>query len=403
MRRSGLFRCFSLYAGLLVCWLSTLTLSASSGSGASVPPEASLLRISVMDVGQGDGILIQAPNGKTAIIDGGPGANQGLLLNQLERLGVQQIDLMIETHPHEDHIGGFLAVLDRYPVRVFTDAGTVHTTQVYQNLLQKLKEKNVPTRVARKGQRYKLDSTVFVDVLAPRDPLISGTKADLNNNSVVVRLTYDGFSMIFTGDAELEGEVRLVEDGIPASNAIKVGHHGSRTSSSAPYLDMVKPQIAILSCEVGNDYGHPNAKTLTSLEGRAVKLFRTDQDGQVRLLTNGKEAWVKTFSRPSLTSQPPGGDLPPTRTEGPFKLRGVALEPVVQTPAPGPERPVAGTPESSSAPVTGGAFTASKNSKVFHKAACGTAKRISDANRTGYRTRDEAIAAGKEPSKDCNP
>jgi beta-lactamase superfamily II metal-dependent hydrolase len=422
MRRSTpALRLFAWLAALFM--LGAVLWDRAGEAAGALPSQAGLLRISVLDIGQGDSIVIQAPGGRSAIIDAGPAANQSLLINQLTRLGITQIDLAVESHPHEDHIGGFPALLDRFTVRNFTDPGTPHTTANYQALLMKLKEKKVPTRVARKGQKYKLDDKVFLEVLAPREPLFSGTNSDLNNNSTSVRLTFQDFSMLFIGDSEADAESRLVEDGVPPTTVLKVGHHGSRSSSTSAFVDRVNPQAAVLSCEVGNDYGHPHKKTLDTYGKRSIPLYRTDQDGQVRFMTDGHRFWVATFSRNSLTAGQPDGDPAPAKVDGPFPVRpaaGSSQAPVTQAaPAstqPGPTQPAPASdtrttsrevaPDSSqgsNATPSEDGYIASQKSKVFHKASCPAGKKIVEHNRVYFATREEAIAAGKEPAKDCKP
>lgn len=388
---------------------------------AGAPPSgAKLVKVSILDVGQGDSIVIQTPSGKTVLIDTGPGTSRELLLDQLEQLHISEINLAIATHAHEDHIGGYTAVMDRYPVKLFTDPDVVHTSQTYKDLLLKLKEKEIPVRTARKGQKYKLDDDLQLEVLAPREPLLNGTNSDINNSSAVTRLTYGKFSMLFPGDAEKETEERLLEDGIPQTAALKAGHHGSHSSSSLPFIQRLAPQIAVISCETDNRYGHPHQETLDTYTNAHIHVYRTDQDGQVQVLSDGQQIWVETFSRASLVAAagegaPTPGDsatriplpdkLEPTRIDGPFpivQVSGAGLAPDGAEETTATEGAKAKDGAGEVAPSEGG-YVASKSSKVFHKAFCANGKRISEANLVHFATRQEAIDKGKQPAKCCNP
>lgn len=402
-------------------WVLTVLLLLLCSPGilfgdSGVPPEEGLLRVSVLDIGQGDAIVIQAPNGRAILIDAGPAERSDLLLAQLKQLHIRQFDLVIVSHPHEDHIGGLSRVLDTFKVRYYTDAGTTHTTDTYARTMNALKTHAVETRVARAGQIYKLDDEVFVDILGPRDPLIEkGDKPDLNENSVVARLKYRGFSMLLPGDGESEAEERLMEVPLEPITVLKVAHHGSHSSSSPALLRRLKPELAIISCETGNDYGHPHAVTMETLKRRDVTVYRTDRQGQVRLLSDGHQLWVKTFPRSTIEE----GSFEPSSVSAPFPLPqdGIFasrdLEPsensarstrIEETTAPETfdQASAASTSEDSGQTAMTAPYVASKNSKVFHKASCRNAKRIKESNLRYYDTREEAISV-KRPAKCCHP
>ncbi len=385
--------------GLLL--LGILAAVAGQARGGSLPPdEGTLLRVSVLDVGQGDAILIQTPDGKTLLIDAGPGSSSDLLLRQLSWQGVARIDLAVNTHPHEDHLGGFVSVLERMPCRLFTDPGVAHTTRAYENLMLELKARQIPTRVARRGQTYKVGSAVVLDVLAPEEPLLDDT---LNNVSVVTRLTYGNFSMMLMGDAEAEVEERLLSHGVQPTVVLKVAHHGSHSSSTGPFLDRLNLRVAIISCGVDNRYGHPHRETLEALERRGVAIYRTDQDGQVRVLTDGRKLWVETFAPQAIRSG--GVDQPhPTRVDGPFKLSTGSTGQFERSSSvtPGGQASPGGDQANQTAVPPGG-YVASIHSKVFHLSTCANARRISPENLQHFDTREAAIEAGKTPARCCNP
>ena len=398
---------FSTWTGRLLLLLSTaLFVVRLSPASAGSPPqdESQLLRVSILDVGQGDAILVQTPEGKTVLIDAGPGKSSDLLLSQLEQLGVTRLDAAFNTHPHEDHLGGFVAVLERYPVAMFVDSGVPHTTRSYENLLLALKSKQVPVRTARRGQTYKVGDTARFEVLAPTDAWIREAGSHLNNTSIVLRLTYGRFSMLLTGDAERPIEQHLLSEGVEPALVLKAGHHGSHSSSTPAFVDALHVKVAIISCGQDNRYGHPHRETLYTFMSRSILVFRTDTDGQVRVLSDGDRLWVETFPRSRLRAAQDGQAPAPARVAGPWELAGMASGRVDvsagMTSAPTPAAAARTVPEQA-APE--GGYVASAKSTVFHKATCRYAKRISPNNLRHYETREEAIADGKTPAHCCNP
>ncbi len=393
----------------LLCWVVLFLLLATAGTspaGTPPPDEGDLLRVAVLDVGQGDAIVIQTPGGKTALIDAGPGKSRELLLAQLALLGVERIDAAFNTHPHEDHLGGFVAVLERYPVRLFSDSGAVHTTRAYENMLRELKARQVPARVARRGQVYKIGSGATLEVLAPTDAWFQQAAGELNNTSVVLRLTYHEFSMDLMGDAEVEVEDHLLGAGVAPAVVLKVGHHGSRSSSTSAFIDRLQVRVAIISCGADNRYGHPHRETLDTFRSRGVRVFRTDRDGQIRVLSDGSRMWVETFPRSRWQSAGATGTPKPANVEGPFDLEEIRARPVAPlgTAAPALSQPATAGDGATAAPRDAPAgYVASAKSKVFHLATCPYARRISPQNLQHYATREAAIGAGKSPARCCNP
>lgn len=396
----------------LLLWGSSLARERREPTSLNLPGDLPLLSIRMLDVGQGDAILIQTPAGKNILIDAGPGAQLALLKRQLERLQVSAFSLVVATHPHEDHIGNLPWLIETFPVRTYTDPGTLHTTENFRLLMERLVQRKVPVREARRGQRYKLGDELFLDVLMPREPLLSETRSDLNNNSVVTRLIYRGFSMLFTGDAEIEAEARLIDDAVllPTS-VLKVGHHGSFSSTSPALLDRIRPKLAVASCGLNNDYGHPHGKTLRVLESRNVPLFRTDLDGQIQLITDGHRLWAQALARSRLLSPLPE-PLSPDRVVGPIALdeegevritadqqrqKQQGLLPVVE-----PSAPAEDALANAQAPVlTEGPIVSSKKWKVFHKSSCEAAQKLAPANRIYFASEDEARRSGRTPADDC--
>jgi competence protein ComEC len=246
------------------------------------------LHVHFLDVGQGDAILIQCPNGQQILVDGGP--SPSVLLSHLGRrmpFWDHSLDLVVLTHPEEDHLGGLLEVLTRYDVSLVLDSGQECTNATCDAWRSLIEEKGIPYRRAEAGMRLELGQGVQIEVLHPPTPLMTNTASDINNNSVVLRLQYGQFSVLLTGDVMEEAEQMLVSaDQSLRSLVLKVPHHGGDTSLTEPFLEAVGPELAIISVGADNRFGHPNELTLEKLGGIAT--YRTDRDGSVELVTDGE-------------------------------------------------------------------------------------------------------------------
>lgn len=262
------------------------------------------LTITFLDVGQGDAIVIRAPSGRTLLIDGGgevegraTGYDVGAqrVVPALRRLGVREIDVIILTHPHEDHVGGLVAVAQNFRVGLVLDSGFPHPAPSYGQFLHLVEERKIPYQLARRGMRLDLGSGAGLVVLHPEDPLIRGSGSDVNLNSVVARMAYGEVSVLLTGDIEGLVESRLLEYGDELrSTVLKVAHHGSATSTTPAFLDAVAPAVAVISVGAFNPFGHPHRATLEALAAAGVLVYRTDRDGAVTMHTDGRRMWVST-------------------------------------------------------------------------------------------------------------
>ena len=250
------------------------------------------LHLTALDIGQGDAILVEAPSGATMLVDGGPDPEL-----TLRRIGAnlpffaRRIDLVVLTHPHQDHVAGLVDVLDRFRIGAILQAGIGYENPSFERLLADADRTATPIIIARAGQRIALDATTDVTVLYPSAaeaaaPLPDG---DINNGSVVLLLTHEGFTALLTGDAEAPVEGALLARGaIPEVDVLKVGHHGSTSSTTPGLLDAAQPTVALISDGTGNEYGHPAPETLAALAARpGLAVFRTDLDGDIEVETDG--------------------------------------------------------------------------------------------------------------------
>lgn len=253
------------------------------------------MTVAFLDVGQGDAIFIEAPNGNQILLDAG--SNRKVL----KSLGVvmpfydRSIDLLALSHPHLDHFAGFLNIIGRYYVGGIISSGTLHKTSEFKILQNDIQAENIKNITLHRGMKIDMGDGVFLNVLSPDRDV---TNADPHDGMLVMKLIYGNTSVLLTGDMEDDIENYLVAlDGNPPSGelksqVLKIGHHGSRTSTSQTFLGYVSPEYAIISSGAGNSYGHPHKETLDILERFEVKLFRTDTDGTVVLKSDGEEVRI---------------------------------------------------------------------------------------------------------------
>lgn len=281
-------------------WTSNVAPTPGSVPGGT--PPAGLLKVHYIDVGQGDSILIQAPTGEAMLIDAGSYQieYENKVLNYLAQAGVSSLTYVVATHPHSDHIGSLDAVVKKYPVGRALDSGYVYTSISYTDYMNALQSKNVPITNVRRGQVYNLSSTVRIEILSPTNTIVNAP-ANTNDVSIVLRVVYGSTSFILTGDAPQFVEQQIISDGYNVnSNALKVGHHGSYTSTAPAFVDAVTPTSgAVITCGEGNPYGHPHTETLNTLNAKNVRILRTDLDGglngNILMTSNGSSVTVQSY------------------------------------------------------------------------------------------------------------
>jgi competence protein ComEC len=253
---------------------------------------AGTVKVHVMDVGQGDAVLIEAPGGKTVLIDAGTG--KANVADKLKQRGIKAIDLVVATHPHADHIGGMSEVLKTFDVGRYMDNGMTHTTLTYARAMGVVDRQGIGYLAAVNGRSFQLGDEVKMTVIHPRSTLLKGTRSDLNSNSVVIRLEHKDVCFLFTGDAETPTERDMLNRGIGSCDVLKVAHHGSEHSSTSAFLRAVKPRFAAISAGANNRYGHPDPEALSRLHHAGVEVHRTDQEGTITFISDGKTLTVQT-------------------------------------------------------------------------------------------------------------
>jgi competence protein ComEC len=277
---------------------------------AEMPASA---EVDFIDVGQGDAILITSSSGQVALIDGGEQGSGAL--QYLQSKAIDHIDLMVATHPHADHIGGLVDVLQALSVNKVVTNGQPHTTQTYEDFLDGIAAANAEYVEAKRGDTIPFGGLAF-QVLSP----VSPTGDDLNNNSLVLRLAFNQVSFLFTGDAQVDAEASMISAGFPLkADILKVAHHGSHTSSSPAFLNQVKSAITVYSAGVGNDYGHPHAETIAALTNVGAQIYGTDVNGTVAIQTDGNAYNIQVGKEAPRAP-------PPQATEAPAQAGPLTLE-----------------------------------------------------------------------------
>jgi len=329
-------------------------------TGISIAQEN--LQIYFLDVRQGDASVIISSSGQVVMIDSGP--DEKLILNYLKNLNISQIDLLIATHAHNDHITGMDKIIAKYRPKAFIDSGIPHTTITYQKMITAIGNYNI-NYYKGTSRKINLGSLTF-NILPPANPIIK--ESELNNNSIVIRLDFKDFSCLFTGDIEKEREGQLLNESRNnlKVDILKIAHHGSYSGSSPPFIKAVNPETSIISCGKDNQYGHPHQETLTLLQNLGINIYRTDLNGTILVETNGKDYQVFT------------------------EKESIRAPPIVKS-------------ETKTSESQEYKYAASENSDVFHYISCFYVARIKPENLILFKTREEAIASGRRPCKKCNP
>lgn len=238
--------------------------------------------IKFIDVGQADSCLIVTPNDDIILIDAGEDAEAFSILDVLKEYSFEDIDLMVLTHPHADHIGGAATIMETYNVEEVLMPNCINTSETFENVLDVIEQENIDLKTAYTGQLYNIDG-VNIQIIGT-----DSVPDDINNSSIVLKITYGTVDMLMMGDAEIEAEEIILQSNFDLSSEIlKLGHHGSDTSTSQELLDMVSPTMGIISVSNDNSYGHPADSTLKRLFENGIQYYRTDEVGTITLEIDG--------------------------------------------------------------------------------------------------------------------
>lgn len=342
----------------------TNTRSASPSKEVSNTAAPGNLRVHFIDVGQGDCELVQLPDGQNMLIDAGTNDAGPTVVSYLKSIGITKIDYLIGTHPHEDHIGGMDNVVASFSIGKIYMPRVTTTTATFEDLLKAIQAKNLKIITAKAGIKIADKNGLQITLLAP----CKTNYEELNDWSAVTKVQFKNTSFLFTGDAQEQSENEMLSSGTNLkADVLKVGHHGSHSSTSNSFLKAVSPKYAVISVGAGNDYGHPHQVTLDKLTAAGIKTYRTDENGTVVMVSDGTNISVKTL--------------------------GKAIK---------PRAPNTGAVTTSTEPVTNAInYIGNTNSKKFHRPDCSSLP--APHNRVYFKTRNEAISTGYSPCKLCNP
>ncbi len=340
--------------------------SSIMAKGGELSPDN--LQVHFISVGQGDSELIKLPTGENVLIDAGDTDCDEYLVNYIKSQGVEEIDTVIATHPHSDHIGSMQDVLENFKVNKIMMPDFDYDTVTYTNLLYSIEENNVERIVAKYGDSFDEGAAHF-DILGPVKQY-----EDANNISLVVMMTYGQTKYLFTGDQEAEAEKDLISMGYNLNaDVLKVGHHGSSTSSSQEFLNAVRPSIAVIEVGEGNKYNLPEDEIIMRIARGGTTVYRTDKSGNIVISSDGEELYVTT-------------DDTLENILDPEKILGIGED-------------TSGGQNASSSEAPQYEIIGNKNSKVYHADDCGQLP--NEENRVYFSTQQEAENAGYRPHSGC--
>ncbi len=262
---------------------------AHKPASLKIPDNDGQLVVHFLDVGQGDSEFIELPNGQCMLIDASVSSYGDKIVETIEGYGYTEIDYLVATHPHADHIGGMRDVVESFEIGEIYMPKATSTSKTFEGLLTAISDKGLQIYTAAAGKEIYSDSEIKIEILAPN----SESYDDTNNYSAVVRVSYGKNAFLLTGDAEELSENEMLDYGYNelSADVLKVGHHGSNTSSSDAFLQAVHPTYAVISCGADNSYGHPHDETIDKLNDLGIDYYRTDINGTVTIICNGNDVF----------------------------------------------------------------------------------------------------------------
>ncbi len=290
-------------SGLLVVSVTLLFLPITAAAATS--GESDILTVTYLDVHQGDSEVIQTPDGKVILIDAGESGNKyspfdggkDVVIPFLEEAGIKKIDMVVVSHPHDDHVGGMVKVLANRGIEVgaVLDSGLVYSSGSYEKYIELIKDRKIKFMIPKMGESLNWGDKVTAQVLYPQVPPSKRGHLSPNNNSIVIRMEYGDVSFLFTGDCEHEGEMEITHSGARNKvTVLKAGHHGSETATGSDYYFKADPEVVILMVGKRNKFHHPHWPTEKLLRETGADIYRSDHDGNITITTNGKTYDVAT-------------------------------------------------------------------------------------------------------------
>lgn len=347
--------------------------------------EDSTFSIHYIDVGQADAALVEC-DGHYLLIDGGNKADSSRIYSILKKEEVPKLDMIVGTHAHEDHIGGLPGALNYTTADKTLCPVTSYDSDAFNDFKKYADQNGGGITVPKAGEEYDLGSA-SVTIVG-----VNGG-SDTNDTSIVLKITYGETSFLFTGDAEREAEQAVLADGYDISaTVLKVGHHGSDTSTTYPFLREIMPEYAVISVGEGNSYGHPTDNTLSRLRDADAKVFRTDLQGDIYCTSDGQTVTFITERVADESKLMKAGSVLVQETNAKATEAETTAEQTKET-------------DKYVTEVTPGTdYVLNTNTKKFHYPSCGSVKKMKDKNKREYTgTRDEVIAMGYDPCGNCHP
>ena len=334
-------------------------------SSIGTKPSNEKMYVHFIDVDQGDSIFIELPNSQTMLIDAAEESQADKIITYIHQQGYDSLDYVVETHPHSDHMGGMADVINNFNVSSIYLSPATNTTKVYENMLTAIQNSGAKTYSPMAGDTILNDGNLLIEVVAPKEV----DNDELNNCSLVIKLTYGDNRFLFTGDAE-----KSEEDGIWTNikcDVLKVGHHGSDSSTTENFLKKVEPTYVVISVGAGNSYGHPDDIVIKRLADKGVQIFRTDIQGTIVFSSDGTTISV---------------DKSPSEYKAPAETTITTIKQAADTISDGSYKYVLNT-----------------STMKIHYATCSSVKKIKDENKAYTNDYDKAIADGYTPCGNCQP